>query len=71
MFDREARAVVEFADQFSNPVIVLHKLPFHTFETFVSYRATWREIPTDTVDAYRDVRKSLQDRPQEGVRSTW
>ena len=63
---------MEFAEQFSNPVIVfedmsgirdeieygsymnrrLHKLPFHRFEKFVSYKATWREIPTDTVDAY-------------------
>jgi Transposase and inactivated derivatives len=63
---------VEFADQFSNPVIVfedmsgireemqygsymnrqLYKLPFDKFETFVSYKATWREIPTDTVAAY-------------------
>ena len=69
---RLSRAVVEFAEQFSNPVIVfedmsgireemqygtymnrrLYKLPFHKFETFVSYKATWREIPTDTVDAY-------------------
>lgn len=69
---RLSRAVVEFAEQFSNPVIVfedmsgirkeiqygtymnrrLHKLPFHKFEKFVSYKATWREIPTDTVDAY-------------------
>jgi putative transposase len=65
---------VEFADQFSNPVIVfedmsgireqmqyesymnrrLHKLPFHNFETFVSDKATWRWIPTDTVDAYNN-----------------
>jgi putative transposase len=30
----------------------LHKLPFHKFEKFVSYRATWREISTDTVDVY-------------------
>ena len=30
----------------------LHKLPFHKFEKFVSYKATWREISTDTVDAY-------------------
>jgi len=30
----------------------LHKLPFHKLERFVSYKATWREIPTDTVDAY-------------------
>jgi putative transposase len=71
---RLSRAVVEFAEQFSNPVIVfedmsgirdelqygtymnrrLHKLPFHKFETFVSYKATWREIPTDTVDAYHN-----------------
>ena len=69
---RLSRAVVEFAEQFPNPVIAfedmsgirdeikygtymnrrLHKLPFHKFETFVSYKATWREIPTDTVDAY-------------------
>jgi len=69
---RLSRAVVEFAEQFPNPVIVfedmsgirdeikdgsymnrrLHKLPFHKFENFVSYKATWREIPTDTVDAY-------------------
>jgi len=34
----------------------LHKLPFHTFEKFVSYKATWREIPTDTVDAYYNSR---------------
>ena len=65
---------MEFAEQFSNPVIVfedmsgireemqygtymnrrLHKLPFHKFEKFVSYKATWREIPTDTVDAYHN-----------------
>jgi putative transposase len=71
---RLSRAVVEFAEQFPNPVIVfedmsgirdeikygtymnrrLHKLPFHKFETFVSYKATWREIPTDTVDAYNN-----------------
>lgn len=30
----------------------LHKLPFHTFERFVAYKATWQEIPMDTVDAY-------------------
>ncbi|SNR55040.1 hypothetical protein SAMN06264855_11470 [Halorubrum vacuolatum] len=30
----------------------LHKLPFHKFETFVSYKTTWQEIPTDTVDTY-------------------
>ncbi|ELY39808.1 IS1341-type transposase [Natronorubrum tibetense GA33] len=30
----------------------LHKLPFRKFETLVSYKATWREISTDTVDAY-------------------
>lgn len=62
---RRSRAVVEFAEQFTNPVIVfedmngihdemqygpymnrrLHKLPFHKFEKFVSYPATWREIP--------------------------
>jgi len=30
----------------------VHKLPFYKFETFVSYKATWRAIPTDTVDAY-------------------
>ena len=71
---RLSRAVVEFAEQFLNPVIVFedmedireemqygsymnrlsHKLPFHKFETFVSYKATWREIPTDTVDAYHN-----------------
>jgi putative transposase len=34
----------------------LHKLPFHKFERFVSYKATWREIPTDTVDAYYNSR---------------
>ena len=67
-----SRTVVEFAEQFSNPLIVfedmsgirdeikygaymnrrLHKLPFHKFEEFVSYKAMWREIPTDTVDTY-------------------
>ncbi|MCG1008377.1 zinc ribbon domain-containing protein [Halorubrum lacusprofundi] len=30
----------------------LHKLPFHKFEKFVSYKAIWRDIPTDTVDPY-------------------
>ncbi|WP_436926829.1 RNA-guided endonuclease TnpB family protein [Halosimplex amylolyticum] len=69
---RLSRAVVEFADQFPDPVIVfedmegireemqygsymnrrLHKLPFHKFETFVSYKTTWQEIPMETVDAY-------------------
>ena len=69
---RLSRTVVEFAEQFPNPLIVfedmegirdeikygaymnrrLHKLPFHKFEEFVSYKAMWREIPTDTVDAY-------------------
>jgi len=69
---RLSRAVVEFAEQFPNPVIVsknmsgireemqygsymnrrLHKLPFHKFEKFVSYKATWRGIPTETVGAY-------------------
>jgi transposase, IS605 OrfB family, central region len=69
---RLSRATVEFAEQFTNPVIVfknmsgirgeikygtymdrrLHKLPFHNFEKFVSYEATWREIPTDMLDAY-------------------
>jgi len=69
---RLSRAVVEFLEQFSNPVVVfedmsgirneikygsymnrrLHKLPFHKFETVVSYKATWREIPPGTVDAY-------------------
>ncbi|MFA9504445.1 RNA-guided endonuclease TnpB family protein [Natrinema sp. H-ect1] len=73
---RLSRAVVKFAEQFSNPVIVfedmsgirnemqygsymnrrLHKLPFHKFERFVSYKATWQEIPTDTVDAYYNSR---------------
>nr|WP_254522288.1 IS200/IS605 family accessory protein TnpB-related protein [Natrinema caseinilyticum] len=72
MLHRLSYAVVEFSEQFSNPVIVfedvegireemqygrytnrrLHKLPFHEFETFVSYTALWREIPTDTVDAW-------------------
>jgi putative transposase len=76
---RLSRAVVEFADQFSNPVIVfedmsgireqmqyesymnrrLHKLPFHNFETFVSDKATWREIPTDTVDVYNNSKTCL------------
>ena len=71
---RLSRAVVEFAEQFPNPVIVfedmegireeiqygsymnrrLHKLPFYKFEKFVSYKATWREIPTDTVDSYHN-----------------
>lgn len=69
-----SRAVVEFADQFSNQVIVfedlsgireameygtymnrrLHKLPFHKFEKFVSYKATWTEIPVDTVESYHN-----------------
>lgn len=69
---RMSRVVVEFASQFSNPVIVfedlsgirkaieygtylnrrLHKLPFHKFEKFVSYKATWAEIPIDTVESY-------------------
>ena len=30
----------------------LYKLLFNKFEKFVSYKATWREVPTDTVDAY-------------------
>jgi len=69
---RLSRAVVEFAELFSNPVIVfedmsgireemkfgtymnrrLHNLPFYKFERFVSYKARWGEVPTDTVDAY-------------------
>jgi len=69
---RMARAVVEFAGQFSTPVIVfedlsgirkameygtylnrrLHKLPFHKFEKFVSYKSTWEEIPVDSVESY-------------------
>ena len=71
---RLSRAVVEFAEQFSTPVIVfedmsgirekmqygsymnrrLHKLPFHKFEKFVSYKSTWWGLPTDTVDAYHN-----------------
>ena len=71
---RMSLAVVEFSEQFSNPVIVfedlsgirdaieygtymnrrLHKLPFHKFEDFVRYKALWREIPCDTVDAYHN-----------------
>ncbi len=29
----------------------LHKLPFHKFEDMVRYKALWREIPCDTVEA--------------------
>ncbi|MCL9815365.1 transposase [Natronocalculus amylovorans] len=66
---RLSRVVVEFAQQFSNPVIVfedltgirdaikygtymnrrLHKLPFHKFEKQVRYKATWNQIPCETV----------------------
>jgi len=66
---RMSRVVVEFAQQFPNPVIVfedlsgirdaikygtymnrrLHKLPFHKFEQQVRYKATWNQIPCETV----------------------
>ncbi|OAQ53207.1 hypothetical protein HTG_06950 [Natrinema mahii] len=54
---RLSRAVVKFAEQFSNPVIVFEDMSGIRNEMqYGSYKATWREIPTDTVDAYYNSR---------------